>query len=232
MRVDQKKSIKEEMRKLSAVFKKTWRLQICILYTLTVTITVFPGLQLGIEPQVCYDSGVNISSPPPAPLLSSLETKHLPPSQSCAVFVPDNPKPDFPIPLYYADILVFLVSNTGAMLWNFVSLKLKHPGPRRIWIFVVLRTVFVPFIMFCNYKPHARRTPVVFHHDAFHGVASALVGFSNGHLLTLLMEQVAQKSIDEDLNVGMAMVLGTVMILTGVLLGVLFGLMVAKLATI
>ena len=79
LRVDQKKSIKEEVRKLSVVFKKTWRLQICILYTLTVTITVFPGLQLGIEPQVCYDSGVNISSPPPAPLLSSLETKHLPP---------------------------------------------------------------------------------------------------------------------------------------------------------
>ena len=65
LRVDQKKSIKEEVRKLSVVFKKTWRLQICILYTLTVTITVFPGLQLGIEPQVCYDSGVNISSPPP-----------------------------------------------------------------------------------------------------------------------------------------------------------------------
>ena len=118
------------------------------------------------------------------------------------------------------------------MVGNFASFKWKHPGPRHIWIVVVLPTLFVPFLMFCNYKPDVRRTPVFFHHDAFHGVTSALIGFSNGYLLTLLMEQIAKKSADEGLNVGQAMALGTVMILSGVLVGVLFGLMLAKFTTL
>ena len=49
----QKKSIKDEVAKLKAVFKKAWRLQICVLYTLIITITCFPALQLEIRPQVC-----------------------------------------------------------------------------------------------------------------------------------------------------------------------------------
>ena len=44
------------------------------------------------------------------------------------------------------------------------------------------------------------------------------------------MEQVAQKSINDGLNIGLAMKLGSVMILSGVCMGVLVGLLLAKVA--
>ena len=73
---------------------------------------------------------------------------------------------------------------------------------------------------------------MLFTHDSVHGIASALSGFSTGYLITLLLEQIAKKSQDEGLNVGAAMQLGTVMIQSGVMGGVLVGLMLAKLATL
>jgi len=141
-------------------------------------------------------------------------------------------QPDFPakLQIYYYDILCFLTFYLSSMIGNFVTLKVKCPGPRTIVIPVVLRTLFVPILMFCNYMPEKRRTPVLFHHDSIHGITSFMLGFSNGYLLTRLMEHIAQKSIADGLNIGLAMKLGAVMILSGVLMGVLVGLMLAKFA--
>ena len=73
---------------------------------------------------------------------------------------------------------------------------------------------------------------MVFHNDAFHGVASALLGFSNGYLIVILMEQIFQKAVDERVDVGMAMKLGATMVDAGVAVGCLFGLLLAKLAVV
>ena len=54
--------------------------------------------------------------------------------------------------VYYLDIVCFLTFNVAGMMGNFVTLKVKCPGPGTIWIPVVLRTLFIPFLMFCNYK--------------------------------------------------------------------------------
>ena len=147
-------------------------------------------------------------------------------------FIPVSRKPSFPVPVYYYDILCFLVFNVASFIGNVATFVIKCPGPNWIWIPVVLRTFFIPFLMFCNYRPEVRQTPVLFHHDAFHGVASSLLGFSNGYLLTLLMEQIAGKSIDEGLDVELAMKLGSAMINGGITLGVFLGLMLAKFASI
>jgi len=185
------KTCKGEVLKLKPVLKGTWRLQITLLYLLTITLLCFPALQLGIVPQ-----------------------------------------PSFPAPLYYYEIVCFLTFNVASMIGNFVTLKAKCPGPGKVWIVVVLRTLFVPILMFCNYKPEERRTPVLFHHDSIHGVTSTLLGFSNGYLITLLMEQIAQKAIADGLNVGLALKLGSVMILSGIAIGILLSLLLAKFATI
>jgi len=144
-----------------------------------------------------------------------------------------EPQKDGIIPeVYYLDIVCFLTFNVAGMIGNFITLKVKYPGPGTIWIPVVLRTLFIPFLMFCNYKPEDRNTPVVFHNDAFHGVASALLGFSNGYLIVILMEQIFQKAVDERVDVGMAMKLGATMVDAGVAVGCLFGLLLAKLAVV
>jgi len=143
-----------------------------------------------------------------------------------------EPQPDFPakLKIYYMDIICFLTFNISSMIGNFVTLKVKCPGPRTIVMPVVLRTLFVPILLFCNYRPQERHTPVLFHHDSIHGITSCMLGFSNGYLITRLMEHIAQKSNADGLNIGLAMKLGSVMIVSGVLMGVLVGLMLAKFA--
>ena len=90
--------------------------------------------------------------------------------------------------------------------------------------------------MFCNFKPDERNTPVLFKGDPtadiIHGVLSALSGWSNGYLLPLLMGKLAEKSMKERLDVGLAMKLGAVMINGGVALGIFLGMMLVKLATL
>ena len=136
------------------------------------------------------------------------------------------------MPVYYYDILCFLVFNVASLTGTMATFVMKCPGPNWIWIPVALRTFFIPFLMFCNYRPDVRKTPVLFHNDAFHGVASWLLGFSSGYLNTLLMEHIAKKSIEEGLDVELAMKLAAVMIKGGVTLGVFLGLMLAKLVSI
>ena len=49
------------------------------------------------------------------------------------------------------DIVCFLTFNVASMMGNFVTMKAKCPGPGKIAIPVVLRTLFIPILMFCNY---------------------------------------------------------------------------------
>ena len=99
---------------------------------------------------------------------------------------------------------------------------------------VLIRTIFIPLFMFCNFKPLERNTPVLFKGDpaadVVHGVLSTLLGCSNGYLLPSLMEKLAEKSIKEGLDVGLAMKLGAVMINGGAAVGILLGMMLVKLA--
>ena len=69
------------------------------------------------------------------------------------VFASHSMKKDCAIPkVYYLEVVCFLTFNVASMIGNFATLKIKCPGPRIIWIPVVLRTLLIPFFMFCNYK--------------------------------------------------------------------------------
>lgn len=54
--------------------------------------------------------------------------------------------------IYYTDIIVFLIFNVGSLIGNFLTVKIKCPGPEKIWIPILLRTILVPLLMFCNFK--------------------------------------------------------------------------------
>ena len=140
------------------------------------------------------------------------------------------------MPNYYLDIVCFLTFNVASVIGNGFAFRFKCCGVRGLMAIVLIRTIHIPLFMFCNFKPDARNTPVLFNADpagdVVHGVLAASLGWTNGYLMPLLMEKLAEKSIEEGLDVRLAMKLGAVMINGGVALGILLGMMLVKLATL
>lgn len=58
-------------------------------------------------------------------------------------------------------------------------------SPSRLWIFVVLRFLFVPFFLFCNYRESSRTLPVLIELDTAYVIGGALLGFTSGYFSSL-----------------------------------------------
>ena len=122
---------------------------------------------------------------------------------------------DFPISqMYYTPITCFLTFNICAVLGNlipsilrFVSVlkfpktRLTHyryfinlyfcfqPSPRWLVIPVLLRALFLPFFLLCNYRPFGveRLWPALMHWDYAYWTASGLFGLTGGYFSSLAM---------------------------------------------
>ena len=60
---------------------------------------------------------------------------------------------------YFAPILCFLSFNLFAMFGNLCCTDLLpwlQVSPKKLWIPVVARIIFIPFFLFCNYAPDKR----------------------------------------------------------------------------
>lgn len=90
--------------------------------------------------------------------------------------------------IYFQGVTVFLTFNVFAMLGNILATdRFPKPGPKYLWIPVVLRLVFIPFFMFCNYKPEARKWDVLITSDTAYLFAGILLGLTSGYLSSLSM---------------------------------------------
>lgn len=88
---------------------------------------------------------------------------------------------------YFTPVTCYLCFNFFAMMGSLVPNWIKWPGPRFLWIPVVLRIVMIPYFMLCNYKPDKRQIPVLIDNDwAYFGMAVAF-GFTSGYYSSLAM---------------------------------------------
>lgn len=62
-----------------------------------------------------------------------------------------------------------------------------QPGPRWVWLPVVLRGLFIPFFMFCNGNPAARNLPVLIANDYVYCVGGIVMAFTSGYFSSLTM---------------------------------------------
>ncbi|KFM81421.1 Equilibrative nucleoside transporter 3, partial [Stegodyphus mimosarum] len=74
--------------------------------------------------------------------------------------------PNFIIPdVYFTPITCFLCFNFFAMVGSMVPNWIKWPGPKFLCVPVILRVLFIPFFMLCNYIPSRRQIPVFITND-------------------------------------------------------------------
>ncbi|KAL0276890.1 UNVERIFIED_CONTAM: hypothetical protein PYX00_004358 [Menopon gallinae] len=131
--------------------------------------------------------------------------------------------PDFFIPdKYYVSIMCFMTFNITAMLGSLVTNWIRWPSAKYLVIPVVLRALFIPFFLFCNYRPVgiARVLPVLFANDWGYWVAAVLMGFSSGYCSSLAMMYTS--GTVEPVHASIAGMFGGAILITGVCSGILF----------
>ncbi|CAN7937563.1 unnamed protein product [Ixodes hexagonus] len=88
---------------------------------------------------------------------------------------------------YFTAVACFFFFNFFAMLGNILPIWVRWPGPRFLWVPVVLRLVFLPLFLLCNYLPTERQLPVWISNDWGYVVAMVVFAWSSGYLSSLAM---------------------------------------------
>ncbi|KAK6618746.1 hypothetical protein RUM43_013137 [Polyplax serrata] len=133
--------------------------------------------------------------------------------------------PDFFIPdKYYENVMCFLTFNASAMLGSLVSNWIRWPSPKYLVIPVVLRALFIPFFLFCNFQPtdSTRALPVLIHNDWAYWCAGILLGFTSGYFSSISMMYTSRTV--EPAHAPTAGMFGGAMLVTGIFCGVLFAM--------
>ncbi|KAL5022672.1 hypothetical protein ScPMuIL_001827 [Solemya velum] len=130
---------------------------------------------------------------------------------------------DFPISdTYWAPIFCFLNFNLFAFLGNLVSEFIKVPGPRFVWIPVLLRGLFIPFFLMCNFNPASRTIPVIITNDYVYIIGSAVMAFTGGYFSSLCM-MYGPKQVNPEVAGVAGMLMGFFLVM-GITIGVNFSL--------
>lgn len=122
----------------------------------------------------------------------------------------------------FREFVSFLNFNICTTIGVSLSVFIKWPGKRVLRILVLLRCLFIPYFLFCNYQliGKQRIVAVQFYNNYTYWAMVALFGLSNGYLSNLSMTYVCS-----NLNkryASTAMTYASAFLSTGVLSGILF----------
>lgn len=85
--------------------------------------------------------------------------------------------------------LIYLLYNSICLLINFYLLILFQPSKKYLVIPVILRVVYIPLFLICNYQPMGteRILPVLIKNDWVFWVIAITMGLTSGYLSSLSM---------------------------------------------
>lgn len=126
---------------------------------------------------------------------------------------------------YYQAITCFLGFNVFAMLGNMVPSWFRNPGPKYLWIFILLRVLMIPYFMFTNYRPLQRTWPVYFSNDSLYTFMGCLNGFTSGYFSALVM-MYTPKMVDKG-YARIAAMMATFFLIFGIVCGINNSLLIA-----
>ena len=88
---------------------------------------------------------------------------------------------------YFVSFATFFLFNASAMGGNLISGCTTWPGKDRVWIIVLLRFLFVPYFLYCNFKPETRKWQVLIGNDLAYMFGNIFLALSSGYLSSLCM---------------------------------------------
>ncbi|XP_013396630.1 equilibrative nucleoside transporter 3 [Lingula anatina] len=132
---------------------------------------------------------------------------------------------NFMNPRYFTPVTCFLFFNAFAMMGNLTTEWIKKPGPKWVWIPIVLRVLFIPFFLMCNYRPEHRSFPVIIGNDYVYCLGGIIMAFTSGYFSSLCMMYAPHQVGPE--FAGTAGMMAAFFLVFGIFSGVNFSLFVA-----
>ncbi|XP_053685402.1 equilibrative nucleoside transporter 1 isoform X1 [Sabethes cyaneus] len=132
---------------------------------------------------------------------------------------------DFPIgDDLFVSITCFLTFNVFAMLGSLTTSWITWPKPKYLVWPVILRVVFLPLFLFCNYRPLGieRVLPIYINSDWVYWGVAVVMAYSSGYLSSLGMMYTPQ-SVESQHAVTAGM-FAAAMLITGIFTGILFSM--------
>ncbi|XP_037816196.1 equilibrative nucleoside transporter 1 [Lucilia sericata] len=132
----------------------------------------------------------------------------------------------------FTSITCFLTFNLFAMLGSLMTSWYQWPKANLLCIPVILRAVFLPLFLFCNYIPKStiRSLPVIITNDWAYWLIAIIMSFSSGYLSSLGMMYAPQMVLPKyQITAGM---FAAAMLITGIFSGILFSFILPSLVAI
>ncbi|KYN01719.1 Equilibrative nucleoside transporter 1 [Cyphomyrmex costatus] len=125
---------------------------------------------------------------------------------------------------YYSSVMCFLTFNITAMLGSLIASLVQWPSKKYLVIPVILRIVYIPLFLICNYQPIGteRILPVLIKNDYVFWVIAVTMGLSSGYLSSLSM-MYCPRMVDSQ-YASTAGMFGAASLMTGIFTGILFSM--------
>ncbi|PSN36266.1 hypothetical protein C0J52_22627 [Blattella germanica] len=125
---------------------------------------------------------------------------------------------------FYADVTCFLTFNICAMLGSTLATWFTWPSPKYLFIPVVLRALFVPFFLACNYRPQGERTmPVLIDNDWGYWGGAVFMAVTSGYFSSVAM-MYCPRSVESQ-YASTAGMYGAAFLISGIFGGIMFTLL-------
>ncbi|KAL9898321.1 LOW QUALITY PROTEIN: equilibrative nucleoside transporter 1-like [Glossina fuscipes fuscipes] len=121
---------------------------------------------------------------------------------------------------YFISITCFLTFNLFAMLGSLTTTFVRWPNPKYLWILVLMRIIFVPLFLVCNYLPKGvkRKLPVLITNEWIYWIIAVIMSYSSGYLQSLRMMYAQTISPKYETTAGM---FAAAMVTTETFIGIL-----------
>lgn len=118
----------------------------------------------------------------------------------------------------FSVVTCFLIFNVSTTIGSILAKYIRFPNITGLTILIMVRIIFIPLLLFCNYRPNnIRHLPVLFN-DAGYIILNMLLGLTSGHFSTLSFQYLILSLKDEYKQIGG--MLGGIALITGVFIGV------------
>lgn len=124
----------------------------------------------------------------------------------------------------YPMITCFLTFNIFAMIGSMLTSWFTTPSKKYLWIPVLIRILFIPLFLMCNYQPKGvhRTLPVLITNDWIYWTVAVLMSISSGYLSSLAM-MYAPTTVEPQYS-GVAGMFAAACLITGIFGGISFSM--------